>query len=433
MNGDFTRLTHDPEKHYSAVLLQQGRVQLDADFNEQGTIQRELLRELASDLIGPHGGPERNLGFGTEPQAAGTWDFPIAPGRYWVGGLLCRNEKPARYTDQPGFLLRQQDPKLKPGSYLVYLDVFERAVNGIEDADILERALQGLDTSVRACLTWIVRATPFAVEGGQDPAVAAAAKLAELAVRDYVLEVQLQPVEDDPDPCHTSPESRYRGFENHLYRVEVHYGSAQEGGPTLKWSRENGSVVFAIESLEGATATLRELGRDPRSDLTVGDWVEILDDDVRRLGFAQPLARVTAIDRNARQITFETAPQGGFGQDPAKHPFLRRWDQRQRRSDPDPLTGGTIKLPAAPGWITLEDGIQVRLTSTGQQPSEIRSGDHWLIPARVTGELEFPGAPRPPHGVDRWYAPLALVTFGADGSATLDKDLRRRFTALAQP
>ena len=33
--GDFTRTTFDPTHHYSGVRMQQGRVQLDADWNEQ--------------------------------------------------------------------------------------------------------------------------------------------------------------------------------------------------------------------------------------------------------------------------------------------------------------------------------------------------------------------------------------------------------------
>ena len=47
MKGDFTRDLFDPTKHYSGVLMQQGRVQLDADWNEQDSIQRnrtDLIR-----------------------------------------------------------------------------------------------------------------------------------------------------------------------------------------------------------------------------------------------------------------------------------------------------------------------------------------------------------------------------------------------------
>ena len=38
MKGDFTRDTFDAAKHFSRVLMQQGQVQLDADWNEQTSI-----------------------------------------------------------------------------------------------------------------------------------------------------------------------------------------------------------------------------------------------------------------------------------------------------------------------------------------------------------------------------------------------------------
>jgi hypothetical protein len=431
MNGDFTRLLDDASKGYTGVLLQQGRVQLDADFNEAGAIQRRLVRALASDLIGPHGGPATDLGFLIDPLADHTlWDFAIGAGAYWVDGLRARNPASARFTAQPDFVVRDQDPKLAKGSYLVYLDVFERSVNGIEDPELLERALAGLDTSVRTCLTWIVRVTAFTVPTGHDPADAAAARLREIGAARPMLEARLRPDDDQRTACVTPAEARYRGLENQLYRVEVHYDSNQMGGATLKWSRENGSVVLAIESLEGATATLRELGRDPRGDVAVGDWVEILDDDARRLGVPQPLVRVKQIDRNARQITFDNPPEGGFGQQPAKHPFVRRWDQRQRRSDL-PLADGTIAVGSDSRWIALEDGIEVRVAPWNGTAPTFRSGDYWLIPARVTGEIVWPQAVQPPHGVEHRFAPLALVTIDGAGTMTRDNDLRKKFAALA--
>jgi hypothetical protein len=63
MKGDFSRETFDADRSYVSVLLQQGRVQLDADFNEQHAISNYMSRSLARDLIGPHGGPAGNLGF----------------------------------------------------------------------------------------------------------------------------------------------------------------------------------------------------------------------------------------------------------------------------------------------------------------------------------------------------------------------------------
>ena len=54
--GDFSRDSFDPLKHFSRVLMQQGRVQLDADWNEQTSIVLHYLQALASDIIGPFGG-----------------------------------------------------------------------------------------------------------------------------------------------------------------------------------------------------------------------------------------------------------------------------------------------------------------------------------------------------------------------------------------
>src|SRR5271169_5299636 len=67
MKADLTRNTFDPFQHFDRVLLQQGRVQLDADWNEQAAILLHYLQALAADLIGPQGGPSNNWGFGVTP------------------------------------------------------------------------------------------------------------------------------------------------------------------------------------------------------------------------------------------------------------------------------------------------------------------------------------------------------------------------------
>src|SRR5262245_1538484 len=92
MKADFTRNTFSPLKHFTRVLMQQGRVQLDADWNEQAAIELRYLRALATDLIGEHGGPADNLGFAVKPLAltpAVPNDFLIGPGHYYVDGILC--------------------------------------------------------------------------------------------------------------------------------------------------------------------------------------------------------------------------------------------------------------------------------------------------------------------------------------------------------
>lgn len=91
MKADLTRDTFHPLKHYARVLTQQGRVQLDADMNEQAAILLRYLQTLAADLIGPAGGPAIAPGFEIIAlPAPNTSDFQIGFGNYYVNGLLCQ-------------------------------------------------------------------------------------------------------------------------------------------------------------------------------------------------------------------------------------------------------------------------------------------------------------------------------------------------------
>jgi hypothetical protein len=101
MKADFTRKTFDPFQHFARVLMQQGRVQLDADWNEQAAILLHYMQTLAADLIGPQGGPTSNYGFGVSPLAAPVVsnDFRIGLGRYYVDGILCEADSaPVGFT-----------------------------------------------------------------------------------------------------------------------------------------------------------------------------------------------------------------------------------------------------------------------------------------------------------------------------------------------
>ncbi len=92
MKADLTRNTFQQLNHFSRVIMQQGRVQLDADWNEQTSILLHYLRSLAADIIGPQGGPSANFGFGISPLSLTppvTNDFRISLGHYYVDGILC--------------------------------------------------------------------------------------------------------------------------------------------------------------------------------------------------------------------------------------------------------------------------------------------------------------------------------------------------------
>jgi hypothetical protein len=98
MGEDISRSTFNPSKRFSAVRQQQGRVNLDADWNEQIDIAAHRLHTQTRDLFGSSGAPRDNPGFaftqpdktvpGVTPAFAGS-DAIISPGRIYVAGQLC--------------------------------------------------------------------------------------------------------------------------------------------------------------------------------------------------------------------------------------------------------------------------------------------------------------------------------------------------------
>ncbi len=90
MKGDFSRLTFDKKKHYSDILMQQGRVLVDADWNEQQAIKTYLLETQAADIIGKSGAPLED-GLRIQPHTsakaiAAMYDKDTKTVKYWVVG-----------------------------------------------------------------------------------------------------------------------------------------------------------------------------------------------------------------------------------------------------------------------------------------------------------------------------------------------------------
>ena len=62
MGSDIARVSFDPTRQYRSVVLQQGRVTLEADGNEASRIASEALRLETIDLVGPSVGPHLGPG-----------------------------------------------------------------------------------------------------------------------------------------------------------------------------------------------------------------------------------------------------------------------------------------------------------------------------------------------------------------------------------
>ena len=91
MPGDYSRDSFYRTRHYDAVLIEQGRVQLDADANEDRLIRQHRTETETIDVIGSCGAPAGASGFliGQTPDGR---DLTISPGRIYVEGLMCELE-----------------------------------------------------------------------------------------------------------------------------------------------------------------------------------------------------------------------------------------------------------------------------------------------------------------------------------------------------
>ena len=100
MPGDISRdiTLRARAEGYSRVLMQQGRVQLDADWNEQAELARHRERTLARVTFGASGVPAATPdGFLVAGERGGE-DFGVGAGRLYVDGLLVENDRQRTYA-----------------------------------------------------------------------------------------------------------------------------------------------------------------------------------------------------------------------------------------------------------------------------------------------------------------------------------------------
>jgi len=439
MPADISRDTFRPRRHYSGVIMQQGRVQVDADWNEQRDIAAHYLRRLAADVIGPHGGTAGAFALTELTDAKNTpvpFDVAIGAGHYYVDGILCENVRPTvpcSYLHQPDYPVPQIRELKDNHKYVFYLDVWERTVVSLQDDEIREVALGGPDTAARVAVVWQVKVLDITNDTKFQTT------FTDVEASQYVhdklptlgtgrLRVRAAQPDESDQPCTVSPASRFTGLENQLYRVEIHHpGTA--GQATFKWSRDNGSVVFGVSHVTDETVVLEDLGRDARLTLTNDNWVEFVDDRAIQLHRTEPLLQVMDIDTADSLVRLSGPPPG---LDHTGHPLLRRWDHRL----PTGAQHGDGALPVREGeWLDLEAGVEIYFDHNGSY----ETGDYWEIPARTaTGDVDWPGpvdqpAALQPRGIRHHYAPLGLVTVGAGGSITVDKEYRREIAPVAKP
>ena len=465
MSFDNSRFTFNPWRDFAGVVMEQGRVQTDADWNEWLAEISRRIQAGTLDLMGHAVYPA------TTPYAfqiavtstGGTPSISIGLGRMYVDGLLAENHgarataqwdpalaemsgtpqpppsasvNPIDYAAQPYYPNAPTDVLSKSTTFLAYLDVWTRPVSWLQDPHLIDKAI-GVDTSGRLQTVWQVRLMD--ATGKNWSCATPDSDIPYPPGSAGVLSTDVVP-NPSAGPCCLTTSTGYTGVENQFYRVEIHQGGTPNAtgtisgstGATFKWSRENASVETGVTLIAAATNTLGNpaaqltvlsLGRDQVLGFTPGNWIEIIDEALELGGAPGELHQIDSIDIAGKTITLTSALSAtsafGMGTPVAKsHTRIRRWDQSGTVYQEDGVTvwcdlgaSGTGAIPVPEGGTTLilENGIVVTF-GLSSASGGFNVADFWTFAARTAdGSVEKLAAARP-RGIHHHYTKLSVVS-----------------------
>ena len=162
-----------------------------------------------------------------------------------------------------------------------------------------------------------------------------------------------------------------------------------------------------------------------------GQWVELFAEEQELRGEPGTMVKISKVDGDILQldekILKDLRNQNAFP--PAITPTrVRCWDQHETKDIT--LSNGAVTIVEVTFekkddqdalWIPLEDGVEIQFLAQNGTKNDYRTGDYWLIPARVaTGNIEWPvdemdasnktvPGHKPPNGIRHHYAPLAMI------------------------
>jgi hypothetical protein len=441
MGSDRARISYDNRQQYRSVVMQQGRVTVEADWNEAQTIASEETRKEALDFVGAAGTPDNGYAITAKPN---DYDFEIGPGSMYVGGMRAVRPHAGAYSRQQrsewmdwGVDTEDWVDVPTPASPLtqneyVYLFLREQEVSGVEDSDLKDVALGGPDTAQRTRL--IQHVERLATTGTDCASALAAAETAwaaggialdrhDMRVQSFArMQVQFVP-SPASTPCDPTAQGGYLGADNQLIRVQI---SDAGSSPMLLWGYDDASFLYRVTATDSHTLTLQTAPVDAEHMPQGGQAVEVLMNGAA-LSNGQYVAAATGqvesplaaspYDADSKTLSLPWALQDPYtGTAPYPQPrqvFLRVWQQ---------------ELPFTPGTpVTLGDtGVQVILTS--ENSGNFRVGDYWMFAVRPgTPQQVYPerylvtnpqAAPQPPDGPREWICPLAVILWSA-GSPTV--------------
>lgn len=460
MAGDRARVSYDPGRKWRGVIAQQGRVTVEADWNEAATITAERDRLVTLDAVGTVGTPDGGYGVAaasaTDPVPG---DLTITPGTLYLGGERLDLDAPVTYSAQPDWFDHSTDPLWVPKPWppagtvneLVYLLASEQEVSAVEDPALADVALGGPDTMQRQRILQHFVRTPggsgdchdawgtfVGSLGGQGLQFDPASMMIQPAAR---LKVSFTSPASSPSPCQPVATGGYLGAENQMIRVMV-TSVDTKGMPTIVWGFDDASFLYRVKAASydstsgNTTLTLASAPVDVYHYPVVGQAVELLRDAVQLTApdptavppapgdyIASPAGFVSvltsAYDPAQMQLVIKGQPQPlADYQDSTPLLYLRVWQGTATA----PEGQATPLVTVSQTGTTADTGVAVTLT-LAPGASTFHTGDFWRFALRqVAPAIVYPARyleeAQPPDGPRTWACPLAVLTW-AGGNATV--------------
>jgi hypothetical protein len=456
MGSDRARVTYDPTRMWRGVVAQQGRVSLEADWNESIDIQNAAVRDLTLDVVGPEGTPDCGYAVSsvsaTSSGNASHQDLNIAAGVLYLGGERLQLPSAIKYSSQPDWLDSATDPTYTPitaipastTEELIYLTATEQEVSAVEDPALADVAIGGPDTAQRLRILQRVRRFATTATSCSD---AFSQLQTEWTKEGYSFDqstmrlastATLQVAYSTPltqgTPCQPAATGGYLGVDNQMYRVEI-VALDTHGNPIIAWGPDDASFIYRVtaspESGGTTTLTLATAPVDTNHYPQKGQAVQLLASAVQLAKstasyVASPTGIVTTLNAayqsDSLQITLNEPTTGPipaeyFDANATPQLFVRIWQ----------------------GIGTATPGVAFTLTDTGLTVTlgkvpRFHVGDFWrfalrpIEPAQIYPARYQNGA-QPPDGPQTWAGPLAIINWSGSAAPRVT-DCRPCFLSL---
>ncbi len=345
--------------------------------------QGEFCRDISGQ--GNHG----ILGAGVK-ESAPTWlasRLSFSAGRVYLDGAM------AEQNHRVDFLLSSQDE----GCFMTYLDMHQSVISAVDDPELLEPGLRGVDTSVRVQTQLTLKRFPD-TSGFENMAVLAREWAVFQDVRKRVGRIKVNAL------------PQRAPFKSTLYRVQIIEDTDLTVNNTLPvvWSADNSALSYRVT--QSSHNSLKVLGLERANrQLVAGSYFSLLDNEGRDVHSKNTLLVVTEIDLAQGMVSYS-----GKINEKAKPVKLMHWQTAIH----------SLKVHDEGIELNIDDRLNIGF----HLDALYCRGDYWLIPTRAFQDALAVTE-------NTWLPPFeqrsihqSVATFESrEGAVWLQKDWRKAF------